>query len=195
MIQAKLAFQDREHNVAFVVARVNSQPILGLQTCERLGLIKRIHVINKEAVRGQSSTQATNQQTAKQQKPDGKCQKLVKPENSSVKGLADQYAKVFEGIGCLPVTHKIQLHEGAYPVIHTMRAIPESVKPRLEEERNELEKKWIVTRIKEPTDWVNCLVIVEKPNGKLCTAGVSIITYQPGQKLPATWLVPSGSPS
>jgi len=37
-------------NVMCVLVEGNRQPIFGLKACEKLGLIKRVHVINSKAV-------------------------------------------------------------------------------------------------------------------------------------------------
>ena len=160
--RAKVVCKGQDYNVLFVIAKVDSQPILGLQTCEKLGLVKRVHVINTEAVKVQPSHAASTSGSSSDTSP-----KKGLAEDSPVKGLVGQYADVFEGIGCLPMIYKIQLRDDAEPVIHAMRTVPESMKPRLAEELKELEQKGIVSRIKEPTDWVSSLVIIEKSNGKL----------------------------
>ena len=41
-----LALDESNHKVKFYVVNVDSQPILGLRDCEKLGLIKRMDVIH-----------------------------------------------------------------------------------------------------------------------------------------------------
>ncbi|EDO31752.1 predicted protein [Nematostella vectensis] len=38
--------------------------------------------------------------------------------------IMNEFADVFEGIGCLPVTYKIKLKDDANPVIHPARKVP-----------------------------------------------------------------------
>ena len=60
--------------------------------------------------------------------------------------------------------YEIQLQDDAVPVIHPPRRIPISVRKKLEDTLTELCKKGIIERVNEPTDWVNSIVVVEKPN-------------------------------
>ena len=84
-----------------------------------------------------------------------------------IKQLVQEYDDVFKGIGCLQVKHHIELKEEASPVVHAPRKVPISLRNRLHKELNKLEKLNIVSKVDEPTDWVNSLVIVEKKTGQL----------------------------
>ena len=54
------------------------------------------------------------------------------------------------------------------PVVNPPRRIPEALKSRLKCELDNMENDQIIVKFDEPTDWVNSLVIVEKPQtGKL----------------------------
>ena len=74
---------------------------------------------------------------------------------------------VYEGLGCLPGKHHIQLKENAVPTVHAARRVPFALREKLKSELDRLEKMGVIKRTEEPTDWVNALVIVEKPNGSL----------------------------
>lgn len=74
---------------------------------------------------------------------------------------------MFKGTGKLPGKHKIKLKENAEPVIHPARKVPVALKERLREKIEDLIKEGIIRKIEEPTEWVNSLVIVEKPDGDL----------------------------
>lgn len=45
--------------------------------------------------------------------------------------------------------------------------MPVALKERLREKRDILIKEGIIRKIEEPTEWVNSVVIVEKPDGDL----------------------------
>ncbi|KAJ8349864.1 hypothetical protein SKAU_G00249940 [Synaphobranchus kaupii] len=53
------------------------------------------------------------------------------------------------------------------PVVHGCRNIPLSVIDKLKDTLQDLEKRDVITAVKEPTEWVNSLVITEKKNGTL----------------------------
>ena len=53
------------------------------------------------------------------------------------------------------------------PVINPQRTIPAALHDRVKEELDDMEKRGVVRKVEEPTDWVNSMAIVEKPNGSL----------------------------
>ncbi len=136
--RAEVTCQGKASNVMFVVVPGDREPLLGLATCERLGLVKRVHVINKEAVRA-----------------------------TDIGELVKDYQDVFEGLGCLSVKYNIQLREGAVPVIHASRKVPVALREPLRKELERLVELGVIQRVEEPTEWVSSLVIVQKKNGQL----------------------------
>ena len=87
--------------------------------------------------------------------------------NTTTEDIVQQYSDVFHGTGCMPKEHHIQLKEGAEPSVHPPRRVPFALHDRLKEELDRLVNEEIIQKVDHPTDWVNSLVIVEKPNGKL----------------------------
>ncbi|XP_053389557.1 uncharacterized protein K02A2.6-like [Mercenaria mercenaria] len=78
------------------------------------------------------------------------------------------YGDLFTGIGIIPGTAKLHLKEGAVPVVNPPRRVPEAHKARLYDELKRMEDNKIISKVDIPTDWVNSLVVVEKPKtGKL----------------------------
>lgn len=51
----------------------------------------------------------------------------------------------------------------ATPVVCPPRRIPIALHDRLKDELDSMEKNKIIAKVTEPTDWVNALVVVEKP--------------------------------
>lgn len=75
---------------------------------------------------------------------------------------------LFEGLGCLKMEpYNIKLDKNVAPVIHAPRKVPFLLMNKLKDELTRLEKLKIITKVTEPTPWVNSLVIVRKPNGDL----------------------------
>lgn len=89
----------------------------------------------------------------------------VLPENKN--GIFKMYPEAFEGLGKLPGFCKIELTDDAQPVIQSQRKIPFSLHDQLKQTLDNLEKKNIVQKVDYPTEWVNSLIIVEKPNKSL----------------------------
>ena len=55
----------------------------------------------------------------------------------------------------------------ARPVLNPPRVVPQPLLPKLKEALDELEINGVISAVEEETDWVNNLVIVEKPYGNL----------------------------
>ncbi|CAH2093016.1 unnamed protein product [Euphydryas editha] len=85
----------------------------------------------------------------------------------SVTSLLETYSDTFEGLGCLP--HKAHLHVdiSVEPRICPVRRIPYALHPKLKNELDRMEKLQVIEKVTTPTDWVNTIVPIEKPNGQL----------------------------
>jgi hypothetical protein len=123
-------YKNRLHPVEFLVVDIEAQPILGLQACEEMNLIKRVDAI-------------------------------------LTGGILDEYPELFKGMGCIAEGHKIHIKEDAQGVVHPPRKMPVSMREPLKKELERCEKLGVVSKVTEPTEWVNSLVIVPKANGKI----------------------------
>lgn len=74
---------------------------------------------------------------------------------------------IFEGLGRIPGKCSIKLKEDSEPVMRYKKRIPSSLIEPLRKEIDEMVASGILSSVDYPTDWVNNLQIVEKPNGKL----------------------------
>ena len=63
--------------------------------------------------------------------------------------------------------HHIEIRDNVTPVVTPVRKIPLALKPKLEKELKRMVDLDIIVSVQKPTDWVNGLVVGEKPNGKL----------------------------
>ncbi|GBO23467.1 Transposon Ty3-I Gag-Pol polyprotein [Araneus ventricosus] len=94
--------------------------------------------------------------------------KIEQVETISKDSIMDQYSEVFNGLGEFPgKPYHIEIKSEIKPVINAPRRVPQSLHKELEKTLNELVQLGIVSPVNKPTEWVNSLVIVEKPNGKL----------------------------
>ena len=76
------------------------------------------------------------------------------------------FEDVFTGLGCLPGEYRIEIELNIRPVQHTSRRVPVPLTAKLNEKIDEMEKEGIIIQETKPTDWISCLVAVQKP-GKL----------------------------
>ncbi|KAM9375731.1 receptor-interacting serine/threonine-protein kinase 3-like isoform 1-T2 [Pholidichthys leucotaenia] len=70
----------------------------------------------------------------------------------------------FKGFGTLPFTYKIQLKEGAQPVVHAPRRVPAPLREALKRELDRMTNMGVIKKVQEPTDWVNSIVVTKKKN-------------------------------
>lgn len=121
----------------FVIVENNLQPLLGIAGCINLNLIKRIDSTNCELL------------------PNGKDE------------LISKFKAAFDGLGEFPGLHKIQLKSDSVPVVQYNKRVPFGLQNKLKETLETLESKNIISKVDYPTEWVNNIMLVEKPNGKL----------------------------
>ena len=67
----------------------------------------------------------------------------------------------------MKIPHHMSLEENATPTIHPPRKAPFGFRDKIKEELDRLVDQNIIEKVDYRTEWVNSLVIVDKPNGKL----------------------------
>lgn len=134
--------RSNEDMIEFYISAEETQPILGITALDKLGLVARIHTTSlKEEKDG-----------------DGK-------NKTEALTIIEKYKDVFKGLGELDRQYKIKLQENAQPTVVAARKIPLSIKDKVITEIETMEKKGILIKVQEPTEWVNPIVIVKKPSG------------------------------
>lgn len=94
--------------------------------------------------------------------------KMIKRMFSIENLPTDIDTSIFEGLGCLKDSEiKLHIDKDYTPVIHAPRKVPHTIQDKLKAELDRMEAMEVIYPIKEPTEWVSSLVIVEKPDGKL----------------------------
>ena len=94
--------------------------------------------------------------------------KLIKRIEAVANDPLCEYADTFTGLGCITdVNHHIKIDPTYKPVIHPPRKIPVTIRKKVKDELARMEQLGVIERIHEPADWVNSMVTVMKPNGKL----------------------------
>ena len=80
----------------------------------------------------------------------------------------NDFADVFTGLGCVSnVVHHINIKPNVEPVVHPPRRVPVTLRPAVKAELERMEQLNVIEKIDEPTEWVNSMAVVVKPNGKL----------------------------
>ena len=81
--------------------------------------------------------------------------------------IAEMYPELFKDLGRMEPEHHIKLNDNASPIAHPPRKIPIGICEKLKKELDSMEKTGIIRKVDEPTEWLNSMVVVEKPNGQL----------------------------
>ncbi|KAL9973467.1 hypothetical protein ACROYT_G019932 [Oculina patagonica] len=81
--------------------------------------------------------------------------------------ILDEFNDLFEGLGELEGEHHIEINPKVKPVIHPPRKVPFTILPKLKHELERMEQLGAIEKVDQPTEWVNSIVIVEKPDGNL----------------------------
>ena len=81
--------------------------------------------------------------------------------------ILKSHPQLFHGSGSLPGVHTIVLKDDAAAVIHAPRRVTVAKRPELKRELYRQVKNGFLSKVTEPTDWMNSLVIVEKSNGQM----------------------------
>ena len=127
-----------DYVLRFVVVNEPGQPaILGLPACKLMKLIKRVHSIT-----------------------------LSPPQLQPP--IVKEFADVFDGIGKLPIEHEIRLatgHNHVDPVVSAAGRIPFGLEKKVFDKLDKMVADKIIAPVIEPTEWVNRMLVVGKPDG------------------------------
>jgi hypothetical protein len=141
-IQLQCEYKGKKATHAFYIVDTAAPPIASLQLCLDLHLIKLVYTVDNKPQ--YSKTPYMTRESVLQNDKD-----------------------LFEGQGTFEAESVIRIDEKATPVVHPPRRFPSAIHDRLKQELISMEKAGIIAKVTVPTEWVNSLVVVEKPNGKL----------------------------
>ncbi|CAH0766349.1 unnamed protein product, partial [Diatraea saccharalis] len=133
MLEIKLG--SKSYFIDFIVTESGYLPTLGKDTCVLLGLIERKQVNN------------------------------IKTETSGTIDKSEvihKFSDVFTGSGRFPELHELKLKPDSEPVSKPPHRVPIKLKEKLKIELERLCHLGVISKQKEPTEWINRIVIVEK---------------------------------
>lgn len=82
--------------------------------------------------------------------------------------IFEEFKYLFNGLGCITCTnHHIEVDATYSPVVNPPCRVLVLLKWRVQDEIKRMEQLGIVEKVREPTNWVNSMVVATKPNGKL----------------------------
>lgn len=130
-------------NIEFQIYDGKGVPILGLPTLEELHIVKRDDVEIDELIENE----------------------LNSIEKNKSQMIFEKFKENFTGIGKIKdYEYKIELKEGSSGKIEPSRHVPFKLINKLKIELKQMESSGIISKVDKPTDFVNSMVIVAKPD-------------------------------
>ena len=83
-----------------------------------------------------------------------------------VNNILDDYPDLLQGIGLFPGEHSFTLDPTVKPVVHPQHRIPIALSDKVKRKLDEMEAQEVIQKETGPTEWVNSMVVVEKPGGQ-----------------------------
>ena len=145
----------------FYIIDVPGPAILGLPTCELLGLVK----LNVDAIKRKLPDLSTPQPDTK---PKGAYQ--AAPPGTKINLIDDLkywYPDCFDGIGSFKGETTLHLKANAEPFIDPPRRCPIHLRDKIKAELDNMEQKGIIRKVDTHTDWCSSLTYAIKQDGSL----------------------------
>lgn len=157
-----------EFYVVDVGKRATAPPILGLQACLEMKLLNVGHIDSIGNDTSLSSSDLNNKKVPVPTTQNEKCVSTPLPLNIDKKYILSQFPMAFQGIGSFAGKCDIHIDKTVNPVVHPPRRIPLAIRDKLKAEIDSMVESKVICKVTEPTEWVNSLVVIEKPKtGKL----------------------------
>ena len=166
-INISCKYKEKKINCIFYVTDTSGPAILGLKECIALKLVSLHCTLGTNQLNQADPTSSFNSPA---QNP-GTCKKSSsyigshvpleeRPSITSKQELMDMYPECFNGtVGCFDdYTYHITLDPEVSPVVHAPRKVPIELKEKLQAELREMESQDIISKVTQPTDWVNSLI-------------------------------------
>ncbi|XP_055856265.1 uncharacterized protein K02A2.6-like [Episyrphus balteatus] len=134
------------YKIKFIIVEIDCKCLIGLKTCLEMKLIKKNDEFNLNV--------------------NAMCSKNENDIHNLPNFIKD-FKDVFEGLGCLKEKCHFKVKCDVTPVVDCPRKIPFALKSDFKKELERLERLNVIKEVKEPTPWVNSIVLVKKPNGNL----------------------------
>ena len=163
-VRLPCSYKDLKFTCTFFIADVPGPTILGLPTCSALGLVtvncevtKRVRFQEQNDILYEGQPDYIPSDMPLEQRPP-----FVDKEH-----LKRMYPECFDNSETSHKTYHIHRDITVPSVIHGPRRHPLEIRERLKSELDRMEEGNIIAKVTRPTDWVNSIVVREKPDGRL----------------------------
>ena len=150
-VNLKCRFNNQNFVIPFYVVPIEAKTIIGLKSSVEMGIVD---------LKKRSQVNEISQTTGDQDKVDKNISKL----QSQFEKLKMEHKDVFDNsrLGILGKPYDIKLAPGAVPVVHASRTTPFAVMEKVQIELDRMQLLGVITKVDEPTDWVNSMVVVQR---------------------------------
>jgi hypothetical protein len=92
----------------------------------------------------------------------------VKVIAAVVLALKEKYPSLFQGLGKMTGDYQIELRDDAQPfALSTPRRVAIPLLQSVRQELDHMEKRGVITKVNQPTEWCASMVVVPKANGRV----------------------------
>ncbi|GFO40350.1 transposon ty3-i Gag-Pol polyprotein [Plakobranchus ocellatus] len=88
-------------------------------------------------------------------------------QNKSLEALLRQYNDTFGELGKMKTEYAMKVKDDVEPIVSTARKIPYAQREKVLNELKRMEKLEVIVKEDGPTEWVNPIIVVNKPNGQV----------------------------
>ena len=137
-----------------VKGTTKSRPLVGLETCKKLGVL---HIANK----------TRRELVQPENKPINQALRLRVTNDPVASKLLEEYPDVFTALGKhTKIKAKLIVHESVAPVIHKQCKIPYNLEKKAKAEEQRLKELGVIEEVpdSQPTTWCTNPVIAPKPH-------------------------------
>ena len=144
--------------------KADPKAVLTLQTCRELGMIQILNELKSK----EDNKKEKDRTSMERVDTEKKVQMIAgKSETELKQTIMKMYPNIFKNLGKMKPEYHIKMRKVISPKVHPPRKIPASLQEKIKEELDNIEKTVMIRKIDEPTEWVNSMVLVEKPSGGL----------------------------
>ena len=169
--------------LTFQVVKGEVVPILGKDSCEKMGLLKRVHQVSLENGYDCNDAKQTPPPSANSTPTPTNTQPIApnpglpketdpaksqrQPSATAMK-LVHENQDLFEGLGCLKNReYNIEIDPSVPPVQLPPRQVPYKIADQTKAELDRMMKLGVIEPVHEPTPWVNQMTTVLKKSGQV----------------------------
>ena len=170
-------YGEKKFMCRFFLCDIDGSMLLGLPTCEALGIVS-INITNDVCELEEVQPEPTNESAREASSSVNTNHKeyihpsvpiAERPTIRDKQQLRQMYPECFNQSNkhFLNFEYDIKMNPSASPKVHPPRRVPLEIRDKVKVKLEEMESKGVISKVNDPTSWVNSLVVETKANGEL----------------------------